>query len=1713
MVFILLLINKSRMPLNFFTSPYYDDYSETSHFYRVLFKPSKAVQARELTQLQTILQQQITYFGNSIYKNGSMVTPGAIATDPKTNYVKLNATYGTLNNVPIPINLDLFTGQVIIGGTTGLLAQVVYLVPAENNDPPTLFVKYLNSGTNNEKQFLANETLSIKGTTVVLAQTISLAPCGLCISAQIGQGVYYIFGFFVRVEQQYLILNKYSSVTSCRVGLEVQESVVTAQDDSSLLDNSNGSSNYAAPGADRYKIELTLTRKEITNDVDDSNFIELVRLVNSVTQNIVTTDTYSIIEKELATRMADTNGDFAIRNFAADVREHLDTSFVTSGQASGGQAATNTSNATITLAQNASVVDNFYVGNSLYITDGSGAGQTFTIISYIATNKVATLDVDYVSGQVADGTSSYEITDLTKVNRGINPPSPFGDGDASKLAFGLESGRAYVDGYLIDTLVTQYVDVDKARDSLQVTGGVVSNPLGNYLLVKNVKNIPMPAASANRDYLAISICNKKANGSFTQATDEIGTCRVLNYEFFQGIGQSTADAIFKLYIFDLNMNAGQNINNARSFFLTNNGSNNLGNSLNSYGDICAEMLVANVNGKGLVNGNTLTGPASVGTELIVSYDPIANIVITEPNAGNTSQILATGGITTTGTTASLVNRTQIFDTSDDILIYPLTQKMVKSVTAADTAAHVNYYVRQTFEATRNGSGQYIFSTTPLTPFAPFNTTDYVACVVSSTDSNEIGKFINLASYINGGSFSGSPANTTLTFTINSGLGANVGTVVKLLATITKTNNNQKIKILTSTQLAYSTPTSVMSLAKADIYTIDKILDSGDPGIAADLNNPAHLDIKNRYLLNNGQRDYYYGIGRIALAPGSPPPLGQILIIFKYFAHGGSGDYFSVDSYENQLDYSLIPTYRGTNGIYYPLRDCLDFRSRKADDTSNFSANGSNYSHPIKPNFVTQADFSYYLSRTDKIYLDHYGKFNVIKGTSALVPTPPQDPLTGMMLFTVTLNPYTLSTTDLSLIATKNKRYTMQDISKLEDRISNLEYYVNLNQLEQKTQNTSITDPLTGLDRFKNGFIVDTFVGHNVGNVFDGDYKCSVDPIEGSLRPPFVQDSNTLILNREHSSGIVVREGVVFLNYTHIVYVQQLFATDTENVNPFAVFSWHGNLSLDPPTDSWKSTTQRPSIQVTDNSALDGIKYLNQWSEITWGDWQTGWTGQPQTTTTSSISTSQGTRVSTLNVPTPTGSVQAYSLSDNLVYIPIGQNSYLDSTLTGDKQTTLNLTTNTTVNTTQQIGQVRTGTQTETVVVSTEIINNKVIDTSVIPYIRSRRIKIVGTHFKPNTRFYPFFDNIDVSAYCRPYSDNTITPTLSQTTYVTENITWGGDFSPQDNINEGASTIGDNGKSASEVVGPLNAPIYSDGQGTVTLFFEIPCDNTLEFKTGTRTFRLTDSSTNDQSSDSYGDFDYIASGILETDQQTITSILQPQTITKSVTDSHVITNTTTNNSVTNNTVTVWVDPLAESFLVKEPGGMFVSKIDIYFAQADATVPITLQIRNMVNGYPGQYVVPFSEKTLYPNNKTLSSLSNSGQILPNFQAVTDKVINVTKDASVETTFEFDCPIYLNDATEYALVLMSNSNQYLVYTAVLGGTVIGSTNIVSKTPYTGAFFKSQNASTWVADPTTNLKFSIYRAKFDPTQTGLVALTNSSSSSTEKRPSSVNSKWFKYR
>ena len=309
---------------NLNVSPYYDDFTEDKNFHRVLFRPGFSVQARELTQLQSIMQNQVERFGRHMFKEGTVVIPGATGFTKEYYAVKLQAT---ISGSDISEQIQSYVGKRITGRTTGVVAEVVQAVPATTTDPITLYVKYVSSGTDNVTTSFSNgENIHADGTVGSFGSGVDSATLqttdatAIGSSANIEEGVYFIRGHFVKVAQQRLILDKYTDRPSYRVGLTVTESLETPEEDTSLLDNAQGSTNLNAKGAHRLKLTLTLAKLSLTS-TDDANFIELLRTDLGVIQEKARNTEYSVIGETLARRTYDESGDYAVRPFQLDIRE------------------------------------------------------------------------------------------------------------------------------------------------------------------------------------------------------------------------------------------------------------------------------------------------------------------------------------------------------------------------------------------------------------------------------------------------------------------------------------------------------------------------------------------------------------------------------------------------------------------------------------------------------------------------------------------------------------------------------------------------------------------------------------------------------------------------------------------------------------------------------------------------------------------------------------------------------------------------------------------------------------------------------------------------------------------------------------------------------------------------------------------------------------------------------------------------------------------------------------------------------------------------------------------------------------------------------------------------------------------------------------------------------------------------------------------------
>ena len=1770
--------------LDFNTEPYNDDFDENKKFYRILFRPGFAVQARELTQLQTILQNQISRQGNHLFKEGSMVIPGQISLDTKYNYVKLQI-FNSAGDITESFVKNLAGANLV--GTSGVTAQVLNVVSADGADPTTLYVKYTSSGTDKTTSTFSDGEVLTTDDSAYTVTALTTNAVGIGSSATIERGVYFIKGFFVLCDQQTILLDKYTNSPSYRVGLSVTETKLTPEDTGyeQLLDNAQNSFNYAAPGAHRYFIDLTLTKiplltdafswaagltvakgnvvknndiyyqvtvagnlgssapshtsgstsngtstlqfiqiyTESTDTNSDSGFIELLSTAAGQVKREVTRSSYAEIEKTLARRTYDESGNYITKPFTIEVREYRN-------------------NERKQWTQGTS----YLIGD---VVTNSG-------ITYVAKNSATSgiVPPTHTSGIVTDGNVNWEYNMMPYYNRGVYTPSNSEDitvnqENEAKLAIGLEPGKAYVQGFEIEKIATEYVTIDKARTYNQVNNSYLSTKLGNFIYVTNLNSLPPFDASTGCPNITIYNRFTSSVGVAPTSATAIGTARVRGIEFDSGTPGSQT-AIYKLYLFDISVTAGYDISrDAKCFYYSRSDSNlnftadikpmtlDLVGSATTYTSYPTKGASTTLTGIGSAwKGGTLTSPLlKVGDYIYVGSSSNIRRVVTVTSNG---VIVVDSSVTVDGGIISLVT-TKVQEPANNSLLFSLPNYAIKSVRDANNSNQIIYYTMKYISAstgssigggqcelTINSGGGVFAETTEIDNYIlMYNDSSSGGAVIAPISASGAGttqvKFVLSDSYAN--------KNFTVMATIKK-IGTDGGEKTKTLQTITQTYTTQA-----------SATNSIISLGKADIFRIKSI--TMDTGSFTAPTGTYGFDIYDRYDFDNGQRDEYYDVGRLFLKHSYSPPSAPISVEFEYFSHGGSGDYFTINSYGTQVRVNDIPSYNGLS-----LRDVLDFRPRIADAGDVFTSTGSSFSLTPKRGQDITVSYSYYLPRKDKIAISQDGVFFDVSGVPALAPGEPLDPAVGMVLYKLTLEPYTFGTTNSNVIIDQidNKRYTMRDIGNLEKRIDNLEYYTSLTLLEQETKGLPITDA-NGLDRFKNGFIVDSFTGHNVGNVLSPDYLCSVDMQAGELRPFYNINNVNLIESISSDSdrttaGYKVYGDVITLPVIdHVPIVKQIYASRLENINPFAIFTFLGDIKLNPSSDDWFETQRAPDIIRNVEGNFNTIAALATEAGILgtiWNAWQINWIGQP-------VPSGGGLIQYTTGVNWASRGYMADATGANVgtgaaIYIDVGEFNNRFGALNAGHVNARQVFVSTEA---QTISRSRQGVKsTLAVQMERQVIDDKIISTTLIPYIRKRNILVQVKKLKPNTTFYPYFDNIDVKSYCTPSSTITYTlPTATSTDFETSknsgslaadpartidatsgvfNSDYGGNMC----LNIGDVITGQSSGATAVVVGreydsdsgirklhvmnvkgtfTVNETILgsiSGAQGTVTVregnrtqggnlitngsgdlnfVFFIPDNDNIRFRTGTREFKLLDVSTVNGQQTSSAKVQYEAKGILETKQQTVLSIRNAHIIQEIVNENDTVTKTI--ERVARDTG--WYDPLAQTFLVQSKGGAFLSKVDIFFATKDTKLPVTLQIREVVNGYPGKRILPFSEITLKPeqvniSNTTVAMTDGSGSNYPKYDT--------------PTTFTFPSPIYVQDNTEYCIVLASDSNNYKVWISQMGDQIPDSSRTISEQPYAGVLFKSQNASTWTANQDQDLKFTVYRAKFDILAQGSVVFTN---------------------
>jgi hypothetical protein len=706
---------------------------------------------------------------------------------------------------------------------------------------------------------------------------------------------------------------------------------------------------------------------------------------------------------------------------------------------------------------------------------------------------------------------------------------------------------------------------------------------------------------------------------------------------------------------------------------------------------------------------------------------------------------------------------------------------------------------------------------------------------------------------------------------------------------------------------------------------------------------------------------------------------------------------------------------------------------------------------------------------------------------------------------------------------------MRDIGLIEDRVENLERVTSLSLLEVNTQTLQIQDA-DGNNRFKSGFFVDdfknySFINRGLSSIRINTSTNEITPVtsRNSLKSQIAPESATTDENLDFSENFklldpnVVKTGqVVTLKYESIGWIEQAFATTVENVNPFNVIVYSGDIRLSPEIDNWVRTVQLPdkNISITLNSSR---------------------------TLTNNLTSNVSVTLTPINTQT----------SDTVNLPDIFGEGNFTTTVGSDQTQTSSTTTNNTsrISTTENFDMVS---NTDTT------IRNVLISSSNESFMRSRNVQFSVSNVKPSTQFYQFLDgnsgvdfipklieitntsgafvvgenvigtfggnnlisfrvatpNHKYGPYNAPSTTYTINPYIR-----TESIASGYSQSSKvlnvDTVSLSEEAQGKYsgyllngmqlvGQTSGAVATVSDLRLISDNFGDLIGTFYLRDPNTIpsptvRISTGTKTFKLSSSSTNDpglpgSSDTSVAETNFNSDGTIEQWENTVTATTKNLT-TKTVTN--LTTNTTTSqttiNTHTRTTIQRFVDPLAQSFVVggnieapdssreglttDDSNGAFLTAVDLFFAKKDSgNATVKVEIRSVELGTPTRIVIGNSV-TLRPSE-----------------------VNISSDASIATKVTFDEPIYLPPGREYAVVIISeNSDQYEMWTAIMGEKTVNTKDLpdVNAVTYSkqfamGSLFKSQNGSIWTANQYQDLKFKLYKAQFIQNQPGTAFFYN---------------------
>ena len=1747
-------------------SPYYDDFDKEDKFYKVLFKPGFPVQARELTTLQSSLQNQIESFGSHIFKDGSMVIPGNINFDQQYHSVRILDSH---LGIPVTLYLDQLIGLRLKGQTSGIVLTIDSYELAGTNtqvDDLTIYVKYLQSGDNNEisnlndgeqlivqESFIYGNTAINEGETVLTLVDSNASAIGSAVG--ISSGTYFIRGSFVDVSTDKIVLDPYSNTPSYRVGLNIDEQLITAKNDDSLYDNARGFSNFAAPGADRLKITTTLAKKSLT-DFNDTNFIELLRLDEGEIKKIVKKSDYSLIRDYFAERTFDESGNYSVEPFDVQVFNSLNDGISNEGifrsnevtdqqntpsddlmcvKVSAGKAyvkgydidldgttiidvekprdkqtvdsslvpyqmgtilrvnnvfgapvpninydtkvvelynqRTNTNTGGTGELIGEARVYSFAVSNSSYVGDTSVWDlhlfdmQTFTRLelNQDVSNSLFPLETAYVRG-LSSGATGYmvhannnspvvKLTQVTgtfvsgeqiiinedpEIPRSIKTVRTFGIQDIKSVYQDASTVSGYASDFVADTVLQSKVPTGfSITDNLNINAAGIATCAGKSftgIKTDTIVRYQLTGEATERFNRVTSVASDGLSLTLAAVNNVTGVCNGA-----LPTGQSVAPT-FRFGVPNINLNENKGL-------YAELGNQNVSDINLSTANLTvgANITGETTDGSGILSFNlAASGISSAFYEgfdaerysIHYSNGTIADLTADQFVLGANGQSVTINGL--------LANQTNV------VVSTTLKKQGLKS-------KQKNYIRSEKIEILKTAVG----INTSLSGMD--KATGYGLRVEDreiSLNVPDVVKIVGIFESID----TNSPTLDRLTFP--SGLNLDITAIVGEKIVGDDSDAVAQITSLisaTEVEIAYLTPSK---------FTIGEVCNFDESNISTTLQLitvGSYLNITNRYELDKGQREQFYDYSRIVRRVNFPPATRKVLIVFDKYVlpSNDSGDFYTVASYDEERFSNDIPLLKN-GGIR--ATDTIDFRPRVSTFTgaeSPFVFKNRTFASTFNPSFIVTPNessiigYNFYLPRNDRVVLDILGNLSVIKGTSSTNPVTPEVAENAMDVATIQIPAYLYDPDDAIIRVTDNIRYTMKDIGRLEDRIDALEEITSLSLLELDTKTLQVQD-FDGLSRFKTGFFVDDFKNTDFLDSSDPDCKVSVDSDNRellvpanfwSIKPELALDLTTNVDTADFSQNLelldtnVQKTGdMITLAYEEIDWINQPLASRVENVNPFNMVEFVGNIQLKPFSDNWVRTIE-----------VDGGVVR--------------------------VTRGRRTQLSTVGALAGAAGAAVGGVTPLLAALPIfGLAGAIGGAILGGL-----------------FGRRRrVTTRTERVLTSQEP----------DPHIRSRNVAFTANGLRPLARFYPFFDSVSgidivpklleismvngifqkgetVEAYdstgqqvaifriAQPDHKlgdiNSPDETFNANPYNTS-VSLGSVYSASTSVlNIDVLSMADEaqgkyfgyiptsnvtllGQSSGAQASVSNVRLVADTFGDLygSFFIRNPLTTPpppLRFRTGVSTFKLTSSSENAEPLPgslliSSGETTYRTEGRIDTFTTTIIQTVRRRRR--------------------------FFDPLAQSFTTDETGA-FVTAVDLFFGSKDPEQKLTVELRTMELGVPTNTLVQdYARAVVNPND-----------------------INISNNAEIPTRVKFPSPVYLEPEREYCIVLLApTTNLYEAWIAQMGERTVNTQSlpdaesvVVTRQYVGGSLFKSQNGTIWTPSQFEDLKFKLRKAQFSTT------------------------------